>query len=162
MAASGNHSIFTKVVFICLLPLILVAFQVFASPSNHDIFTAAEGNDAPKVSSLARRVSLYASSHDLAMTVSHRFNSGRRAGDSNPEIVAAAGIESIDVSEVDTSLVGHSCYGSNRSIITDIRKVLSLKKPEEREYLEGRELRTLHRKYWFFNPARPRESPAGI
>lgn len=116
---------------------------------------------APKMSPIARRVSLYASSHDLAMTVSHRFNSGRRAGDSNPEIVAAAGIESIDVSEVDTSLVGHSYYGSNRSIITDIRKVLSLKKPEEREYLEGRELQAFHRKYWFFNPGRPGERPAG-
>ncbi|GFO63256.1 alpha/beta hydrolase [Geomonas paludis] len=108
---------------------------------------------APKLSHLARRVSLYASSHDLALAVSHRYNDGRRAGDSNPEIVVVPGVDSIDVSRVDTSLLGHSYYGSNRSIITDISEALQLKKPDEREFLVRRES-PQHRKYWLFNPTR--------
>jgi esterase/lipase superfamily enzyme len=107
---------------------------------------------APKITRLANRVSLYASSKDLAMTVSRRYNNGKRAGDSEPEILTLKGIDSVDVSRIDSSLVGHSYYGSNSSIITDIRMVLFRKKIEERKLLEPHDNVTTHRRYWLFKP----------
>lgn len=108
---------------------------------------------APKISPLASRVSLYGSSNDLAMTVSRQYNEGRRAGDSDPEIVVASGIDSIDVSRVDASLIGHSYYGSNRSVITDIHSVLLKKKPQERDFLDRRKSTVASSlASWFFNP----------
>jgi esterase/lipase superfamily enzyme len=109
---------------------------------------------APKITKLAKRVSLYSSSKDVAMTVSRYYNNQRRrAGDSDPEIITLEGVDSIDVSRVDTSLVGHSYYGSNNSIITDIRMVLFQKKLEERKFLIPKNNKTTNRMYWFFNPA---------
>ena len=107
---------------------------------------------APKITKLAKRVSLYSSSKDVAMTVSRYFNKRRRAGDSDPEILTPKGIDATDVSRVDTSLVGHSYYGSNNSIISDIKMVLSRKSLEERKLLTPRNNKSTKRKYWFFNP----------
>ncbi|MCX5835587.1 MAG: hypothetical protein NTX62_01170 [Deltaproteobacteria bacterium] len=53
---------------------------------------------------------------------------------------------------------GCSGYGNNRTVITDIHKVLSLKKPEEREYLEPRGLLALDKRFWFFNPLKRLEA----
>jgi len=107
---------------------------------------------APKITRLAKRVSLYSSSKDVAMTVSRYFNKRRRAGDSDPEILTPKGVDAIDVSRVDSSLVGHSYYGSNSSIITDIKMVLSRKSVEERKLLTPRNNKATNRKYWIFNP----------
>ena len=41
-----------------------------------------------------------------------------------PQIVSMDGIDSIDVSAVETSLLGHSYYGDNTSVISDIRRLL--------------------------------------
>jgi esterase/lipase superfamily enzyme len=128
---------------------------VLAAPDiDADVF---QKEIAPKITKLAKRVSLYSSSKDVAMTVSRYFNNQRRrAGDSDPEILTPKGIDAIDVSRVDTSLVGHSYYGSNNSIITDIKMVLSRKSLEERKFLTPRNNKTTNRKYWIFNP--PQES----
>jgi esterase/lipase superfamily enzyme len=125
---------------------------VLAAPDiDADVF---QKEIAPKITKLAKRVSLYSSSKDIAMTVSRYYNNQRRrAGDSDPEILTPKGVDSIDVSRVDTSLIGHSYYGSNNSIITDIRMVLYQKKLEERKFLIPRSNKTTNRMYWFFNPA---------
>ena len=69
---------------------------------------------APAIINQARQVTLYASSNDLALTASRTFNSGDlRAGDTSRGLVVTPGIETIDVSGVDTSLLGHSYYGDN-------------------------------------------------
>jgi esterase/lipase superfamily enzyme len=108
---------------------------------------------APKITKLAKRVSLYSSSKDLAMTVSRYFNKQRRrAGDSDPEVLTPNGVDAIDVSKVDSSLIGHSYYGSNNSIITDIKMVLSQKSLEERKFLSPHNNKVTNRKYWIFNP----------
>ncbi len=36
----------------------------------------------------------------------------------------APGLESVDVSAVDTSLLGHSYYGDNKSVVADLRLLL--------------------------------------
>jgi esterase/lipase superfamily enzyme len=130
------------------------------SPIFNQLVLAAPDIDAnvfqkeivPKITKMANRVSVYSSSKDVAMTVSRYFNKGRRAGDSQPEILTSKGVDTIDVSRVDTSLVGHSYYGSNNSIITDIKMVLSQKKPEERKLLAPVIDKITNLKYWLFSP----------
>jgi hypothetical protein len=53
------------------------------------------------------------------------FNSGDpRAGDSSNDLVVVPGIETIDVSNVDTSLLGHSYYGDSPTVLTDLKDLL--------------------------------------
>lgn len=107
---------------------------------------------APKIGSSARRLTLYASSRDLALMISRFVNGRQRAGDTAPQILLTPGVDSIDVSSVDSSLLGHSYYGDNRSIITDIRSVIGSEQPDKRVFLEPKENPGDKRKYWLFNP----------
>jgi len=74
---------------------------------------------------LGVRTTLYASAHDEALTLSKKYQGYQRAGDVTPQIVTVDGVDSIDVSDVDTSLLGHSYYGDNSSVVSDIRRLLS-------------------------------------
>jgi esterase/lipase superfamily enzyme len=84
---------------------------------------------ANSVSKHGQRTTLYASSEDVALKLSARFHVAggtyRRAGDILPEPVVVDGIDTIDASGVDTSLLGHSYYGSNRSVLTDIYALIT-------------------------------------
>ncbi|HJR58198.1 MAG TPA: alpha/beta hydrolase [Vicinamibacterales bacterium] len=80
-------------------------------------------------STLGERRTLYASGNDEALGLSKRYQGYQRAGDVKPEIVSLDGIDSIDVSAVDTSFLGHSYYGDNTSVISDIRRLLQTGSP---------------------------------
>ena len=67
---------------------------------------------------------LYASSKDRALGVSKRIHGYPRAGDSGDGLVVLPSVDTIDATDVDTSLVGHSYYGDNRSILTDLFTLL--------------------------------------
>ena len=73
---------------------------------------------------IAERTTLYASASDEALALSKQYQGYQRAGDVRPQIVSMDGIDSIDVSAVETSLLGHSYYGDNTSVISDIRRLL--------------------------------------
>jgi esterase/lipase superfamily enzyme len=78
----------------------------------------------PNVSRIARHVTLYASDHDRALKASHLFWSGRRAGESKPQIVLAKRMDSIDASRTSTDLLGHGYYASNRAMVDDVLALL--------------------------------------
>src|SRR5262249_24557648 len=67
---------------------------------------------------------LYASANDKALALSKQFQGYQRAGDVRPDIVLVSGIDSIDVSAVGTSFLGHSYVGDNASVISDIARIL--------------------------------------
>lgn len=79
---------------------------------------------APALVRSARHVTLYASSHDQALVASKKVHGYPRAGDSGAGLVVLPGIETIDVSQLDTSLLGHSYYGSSDPILLDIRQLV--------------------------------------
>ena len=79
----------------------------------------------------AHRVTLYSCSSDRALALSRTFHGYPRAGDS---IVIVPGIEVIDASTVDTSLVRHSYFAENRSVISDIFSLLRDDKPPEARF----------------------------
>ena len=78
----------------------------------------------PELRSLGARVTLYASSNDMALRVSKRFHGYQRAGDSTPAVVVSDGLDTVDASAVDTSFVGHSYYGDNRVVLSDLFHLL--------------------------------------
>ena len=93
---------------------------------------------AAAVAQSGRRTTLHASSEDAALKLSAQYQGDRgnyrRAGDTRPEILLAAGIDSVDATLVDTSLLGHSYYGSNRSILSDIHQLIGKNVPPDQRF----------------------------
>ena len=99
---------------------------VLAAPDiDADLFIRA----VPAIMSKAARVTLYASSKDQALNASKKFNGFARAGDASEGIVVLPGMDTIDASDVDTSFLGHSYYGDNRSVLADIDNLFRTNSP---------------------------------
>ena len=122
--------------------IVLAAPDIDAETFKHDI--------APKVVTKGKRVTLYTSKTDLALIASKYFNRGPRAGDSGSELVLVPGIQTIDATAVDSSLLGHSYYGSNVNVLYDLGQLLSGKPIESRDYLRPNS--DLTKPYWYFVP----------
>jgi esterase/lipase superfamily enzyme len=104
---------------------------------------------APAIVRTAERITLYASSNDKALALSKQVHRYPRAGDSGQGLVVVPGIDTIDVSKVDTSLLGHSYYGSNRTVLADLVDLLhGAKPPSQRPFLHPMHLGELA--YWVF------------
>jgi esterase/lipase superfamily enzyme len=101
----------------------------------------------------ARRATLYASSRDLALCLSEKLNKEKRAGDADPEIDTAPGLDSIDASQVDDSLIGHSYFSENRSVLVDIRMLIQDSKAPAQRYGLDRKSKASG-VYWVINPSR--------
>jgi esterase/lipase superfamily enzyme len=121
-----------------------------AAPSFTEVILTAPDIDADVFRQVAaafrraaRRVTLYASERDRALLASHKVHGYPRAGDGGRNIVVVPGIDTIDASALETDFLGHSFFGSNDSVISDLFYVLRGHAPKGRSRL------------------RPRESPAG-
>ena len=138
-------------------------------PKFHQIVLTAPDIDAdvfrrdlaPAIIQTAGRVTLYASSNDEALTLSKQFHGYPRAGDSGDLVVVVPSVDTIDVSSIDTSLVGHSYYGDNSTVLADLFELMQASKsPDQRRWLKATMLGKL--KYWQFVPQRtpvPKDGP---
>lgn len=99
----------------------------------------------------AERMTLYASDSDKALEASQKLHRYPRAGDAGDGIVISTGLDSIDASAVDTSFMGHSYFGDNRSVISDLYSLLrDGKSPDQRFGMRERASAT--GRYWAFLP----------
>lgn len=74
-----------------------------------------------------------------------------RAGIAGADITIVDGLDTIDASDVDTSFMGHSYFGDNRSIISDIFYLIKHGfSPSDRSGLKPKTIQNLG--YWFFQP----------
>ena len=128
-----------------------------ASPLFHEVVLTAPDIDAeifrrdiaPAIVTTAKRVTLYASSNDEALLLSKQVHGYPRAGETGDGLVVIPGIETIDVSAVDTSLVGHTYYGDNATVISDmIDLVRNSKSAQQRSWLVTARFHDLL--YWVF------------
>jgi len=102
---------------------------------------------APHLLNTARHVTLYASSGDRALIASKQVHGYPRAGESGPGMVVLPGIETIDVSGVDLSLLGHSYYGESQPLLHDLFHLVRKSLPAaQRSWLQRREHGALE--YW--------------
>ncbi len=121
---------------------------VLAAP---DIDASVFKNEiASKIVAKARHTTLYTSRTDLALIASRYFNRGNRVGDSGPEVLIIDGIDTIDATAVDSSLLGHTYYGSNVTVLDDLGQLLQNQPIESRHYLKS----IVHglKPYWAFEP----------
>jgi len=66
--------------------------------------------------------------------------------------VVVSGIDTIDVTQIDTSPFGHTYYGSSDPVLRDLGLLMSRAvPPEQRVWLAAAELNG--RPYWVFQPA---------
>ena len=87
----------------------------------------------PKV---ARRVTLYASSKDLAMESSKIFHQFPRAGDTGLSPVVCNGMDTIDASGVEADALGHSYLLRAPPVIADMEDVICHGLPPEQRHLK--------------------------
>ena len=107
---------------------------------------------ASKIVTKARHTTLYTSKSDLALIASRYFHHGNRVGDSGPDVLIIDGIDTIDATAVDSSLLGHSYYGSNVTVLDDLEQLFQNQPIESRHYLKS--IVTATRPYWAFEPLR--------
>ncbi len=106
----------------------------------------------PGMTRTANRFTLYASARDEALAASQLVHRGPRAGDAGRGLVVVPGIDTIDVTQIDTSTFGHTYYGSSDPVLRDLGLVLTRAvPPEQRVWLSPAELDG--RPYWVFQPA---------
>jgi esterase/lipase superfamily enzyme len=75
---------------------------------------------APALAAAGRPITLYASSEDVALVASKKVHGYARAGDSGPGLIVVPGIETIDATSVDTSLLGHSYFAETHTVLSDM------------------------------------------
>jgi esterase/lipase superfamily enzyme len=125
-------------------------------PFNQVLLTAPDidadvfKNDiVPAITKMAKRVTLYASSKDEALLLSKKLHGYPRAGEAGSGIVIVPGMDTVDVTAVDTSLMGHSYYGDSGSVLADIVEVIEdAAPPDQRKWLHPEFLGA--QKYWVF------------
>jgi hypothetical protein len=92
---------------------------------------------------------MYCSKNDWALHASKRFNDSRRAGDSNGGPLVASGLDTVDASDMDTELLGHSYYGNCLPLLNDLRLLIEQNRPPADRNLEPL-FETPERPYWIF------------
>ncbi|WP_198000856.1 alpha/beta hydrolase [Gimesia fumaroli] len=108
---------------------------------------------SPAIIAQSNRVTLYSGSGDVALVASKAVNQERRAGDSREPLILE-GIETIDVSAVDTSFMSHSYYGSNRAVLSDLFALLKQdSSAADRKWLLSKNYSG--RNYWAFEKEPP-------
>jgi esterase/lipase superfamily enzyme len=122
---------------------------LFAPDIDAELFKRA----VRQIAKSATRVTLYASSRDGALGVAQRVAGYRRAGQSGSGLIVVPEVQTIDASDVDTSLLGlnHSYFADNRTILSDLFSVLRGVSPENRPSLTVAS--DPNGRYWRFKPA---------
>lgn len=126
-----------------LKEVILTAPDIDADVFKRDI--------APALTAAGRPVTLYASSEDLALVASKKVHGYPRAGESGQGLVVVPGIETVDATRVDTSLLGHSYFAEARSVLSDMFYLIRDGKRADQRFglrpVDGQAGR-----YWEFKP----------
>jgi len=105
---------------------------------------------APLLAKTAKHVTLYASSNDEALLVSKKVHGHARAGETGYNLVVLPCLDTVDVSAVDTGLLGHSYYCESNSVLADMYDLIHGGVPaDQRKWLHSKNKGELH--YWVFN-----------
>lgn len=121
---------------------------ILAAP---DIDTGVFSQLAGALRSRAERITIYASSRDEALALSHKFHSYPRVGESGANLVLLPGIDTVDATDVDTSFVGHSYFGDERAVLHDMFDLIRYDlAPDHRFGLVKRD--AAGKPYWAFRP----------
>ncbi len=104
----------------------------------------------PAFLSTKQRITLYASSNDKALNASFELRGSPRAGLAGEHLLVVQGIETVDVSALDTGFLGHSYYGDHPLVVGDMFQVLQDHLPPAQRRLRQSAKNGLP--YWEFVP----------
>lgn len=149
------HSMGNRVMTLALQTMVLkdehpeasVQQIVLAAPDiDRNVFEQLAG----AIRSAGQRVTLYASSNDRALWVSKLLHRGPRAGDCGADMVLCEGIDTIDASLVDSSLLslGHGYFSAQASVLTDLTRLIRFDEPPDDRGLQ----QASGGRYWVMQP----------
>ncbi len=78
----------------------------------------------PNIRGTSGRLTVYTSENDQALRISKKEHGYPRLGEGGPAVFAIAGIDKIDVTEVDLDLLGHGYYAQTAKVVEDITKLM--------------------------------------
>jgi esterase/lipase superfamily enzyme len=105
------------------------AAKLAKKPFGHIVFAAPDEDsavfrDLAKIhNSIAEHATLYVSSRDRAVASSGLMHKSDRAG-FVPPVTLVHGIDTIEVSNVDLTMLGHGYYGAAEAVLYDMRELL--------------------------------------
>jgi esterase/lipase superfamily enzyme len=82
-----------------------------------------------KIPSSAGHILIYASKRDQALLLSSVLHTGPRLGYFEQSPFVAAGIDTVDASSVDTSILGHGYFDEEQSVLADMQRALAGRVP---------------------------------
>ncbi|MDF2376295.1 MAG: alpha/beta hydrolase [Verrucomicrobiales bacterium] len=112
----------------------------------HNVILAAPDIDAdifkdqifPKLSVATEKLTMYASSDDAALKLSQGIHGNSRLGLSGASLHVLGGMDTVNASGIDTSMLGHGYYGSQKVVVTDIfNLIIKGLEPLKRELIPG-------------------------
>jgi esterase/lipase superfamily enzyme len=106
---------------------------------------------APGLLQRLKRVTLYASSGDKALSASKLVHGYPRAGESGDHLVVIPPMETIDASKVATDFIGHSYYGDKDSVLADLFYLFREGMPASKRF-GMMPMKKGKFEYWLFSP----------
>ncbi len=117
---------------------------ILAAPDvDRDLFMQLSG----VYKDISERTTLYISSKDKALKASGFLHKYARVGFS-PPVTIINGIDTVDASQIDFSLLGHGFYAEARDVLEDMHNLLVNNNPPNKRFLE--EVQISEGSYWIF------------
>jgi esterase/lipase superfamily enzyme len=92
----------------------------------------------PKMQGIAKKTTMYSSSSDTALKVSQKIHGNDRLGLGGENLRLLDGMDTINATNIDTSLLGHGYYGSHKVVVRDILNlVIRHLDPPQRDLVKG-------------------------
>ncbi|MEA2049004.1 MAG: alpha/beta hydrolase [Campylobacterota bacterium] len=92
-----------------------------ASDIDKDVFAVSL---FPYIIKTTDKITLYASSDDAALKLSKTLHGGERIGQGGDDIIVFKGLDTIDATGIDTSLLGHSYFAEKKILVKDLKDVI--------------------------------------
>ena len=90
---------------------------------------------APTIVKMSQRATLYVSTVDRALLYGRRFHDDApRAGEGGKGVMVAPEMDTVDVTAVSESFIGHTYYGISRPVLADIYELLHNNSPPEKRF----------------------------
>lgn len=108
----------------------------------------------PYIKKTTDKITLYASSDDAALKLSDTLHGGERIGQGGDEVFVYDGVDTIDATGIDTSLLGHSYFAQKEILVTDIKEVIikSLPPTNRKSLIEKLKEKLIYWKFKLDNP----------
>jgi esterase/lipase superfamily enzyme len=107
----------------------------------------------PYIIKTTDQITLYASSDDSALKLSMTLHGGERIGQGGDNIFVFKGLDTIDATGIDTSLLGHSYFAEKEVLVKDIKDVIqkSLPPAKRKSLIEKIKAKLIYWKFIFEN-----------